>query len=331
MPIATTCPNCKALFRLPEEMAGRTVKCQKCASQFVVPKAEAETTMPGVPVAVEEEVIVAEKAQPRGPLSSMPLPPMPIAPPDPSLPVPKQESADDEDKYSDSKTKAPPVRKKRDDEDDRPTRSRRDAKPKAKSATTAIVLGILGFFALAILTCAGGTGVWYVLKNDEPKRVRPPIAKKDFGPKKDVFPKEFGGFKDFPKKDDEQFLQVMQLPNPPAVPIQVVLDKKGLYSNDNQLTQQDAFLLGNKSYKAYSLRMEKGQTYQFDMTSIQFDSYLFILDEANRVVRFDDDSGGNLNAHILFVPNRTATYRVLATTFGPAQGGNYTLAINNFK
>ena len=37
MAIATTCPNCKARFRLGDDLVGKKVKCQGCAHVFVVP------------------------------------------------------------------------------------------------------------------------------------------------------------------------------------------------------------------------------------------------------------------------------------------------------
>src|SRR5262245_20421964 len=47
MPISTTCPSCSAIFRLPDELAGRKVKCQKCDQLFVVPQTDASTLSPG--------------------------------------------------------------------------------------------------------------------------------------------------------------------------------------------------------------------------------------------------------------------------------------------
>src|SRR5262245_19372299 len=41
MPISTNCPKCAALFRLPDELAGRRVKCQRCGQIFQAPAAAA--------------------------------------------------------------------------------------------------------------------------------------------------------------------------------------------------------------------------------------------------------------------------------------------------
>src|SRR5687768_11607862 len=37
MAITTLCPGCRSLFRLPEELAGRQARCQKCGQRFLVP------------------------------------------------------------------------------------------------------------------------------------------------------------------------------------------------------------------------------------------------------------------------------------------------------
>ena len=48
MPITTSCPGCKSLFRLPDDLAGEEVRCQKCARVFVVPMPITGTTEPSV-------------------------------------------------------------------------------------------------------------------------------------------------------------------------------------------------------------------------------------------------------------------------------------------
>src|SRR5207253_9883860 len=50
MPISTTCPSCKAIFRLSEALAGKKVKCQKCQNLFVVPTSDGATMEPGARV-----------------------------------------------------------------------------------------------------------------------------------------------------------------------------------------------------------------------------------------------------------------------------------------
>lgn len=78
--------------------------------------------------------------------------------------------------------------------------------------------------------------------------------------------------------------------------------------------------------RVYNVRMVQGRTYVIDLRSGQFDSFLRLEDSAFRQMAQDDDSGGGLNARIIFRCPRTDNYRVIATTFGPGQGA-YTLSI----
>lgn len=78
--------------------------------------------------------------------------------------------------------------------------------------------------------------------------------------------------------------------------------------------------------RIYNVRMVQGRTYVIEMRSGQLDSFLRLEDSAFRQIAQDDDSGGGLNARIIYRCSRTDNYRVIATTFGPGQGA-YTLSI----
>lgn len=84
MTITTSCPTCKSIFRLPAELAGRQVRCQKCENTFLVPEvapgvletttgmsaAPAEVSAPPNPPVAEpvEEVIPTEIVSPAPPI-----------------------------------------------------------------------------------------------------------------------------------------------------------------------------------------------------------------------------------------------------------------------
>ncbi|MBI1833121.1 MAG: hypothetical protein HYR84_16900, partial [Planctomycetes bacterium] len=60
MAIATKCPKCQALYRLDDEMAGETVRCQSCQGIFEVPKAVAPPPSTDfAPAEIEEEPVAA--------------------------------------------------------------------------------------------------------------------------------------------------------------------------------------------------------------------------------------------------------------------------------
>ena len=75
--------------------------------------------------------------------------------------------------------------------------------------------------------------------------------------------------------------------------------------------------------------MVAGKTYQIDMTKANggLDPYLRLEDSAGKNVAQDDDSGGNLNARIMFNCTQTGEYRIVATTFVGGTG-NFTLQVS---
>lgn len=78
---------------------------------------------------------------------------------------------------------------------------------------------------------------------------------------------------------------------------------------------------------AHTVKLKAGKTYTIDMVSSDFDSYLFLEDAKGAQLAEDDDSGGMLNARIMFTPTRDGDYRVVTTTFGVGMGGAYTLTV----
>jgi hypothetical protein len=76
----------------------------------------------------------------------------------------------------------------------------------------------------------------------------------------------------------------------------------------------------------YELELDPSATYQVDLRSSQFDSYLRILDAKDKELARDDDSGGNLNARILFKPPVKGPYRIIATSFD-GRVGDFELSV----
>jgi len=63
---------------------------------------------------------------------------------------------------------------------------------------------------------------------------------------------------------------------------------------------------------------------------LTLDPFLRLEDRDGLVLAEDDDSGGNLNARIVFKPGKTGTYRVVATTFAHfkvIEEGPYVLSV----
>jgi len=158
MAITTTCPNCKARFRLAEELAGKKVRCQKCDSVFEVPVFDGSTGTPTAPASSREPA--EEQAAPAAAVTIAP-PAMPVAAPAPP---------GDEDDYDN--------RRRRDDDDEpqpkkksesrRPPRRGRHCSPaNAGSGMTAVILAIAGLAVFSCIIC-GGVGIAFVVLRDRP-------------------------------------------------------------------------------------------------------------------------------------------------------------------
>jgi hypothetical protein len=126
-----------------------------------------------------------------------------------------------------------------------------------------------------------------------------------------------------------------ELPKPPDNAMhrapQVIPLRPGIngITVDGKLDGNDGLDDGHRGAfcKVYTYPMRAGKQYVIDLQSAQFDSYLRLEDARGWHLAEDDDSGGNLNARIIFVPPQDGTYRIVATTFDPGAMGGYRLTV----
>ena len=71
-----------------------------------------------------------------------------------------------------------------------------------------------------------------------------------------------------------------------------------------------------------------GSMVTIDLTSNQFDTFLFLLDPITEVVAFDDDSGTGTNSRIVHLLDATGTWTIGSNNFALGDLGNYTLTLN---
>jgi hypothetical protein len=77
----------------------------------------------------------------------------------------------------------------------------------------------------------------------------------------------------------------------------------------------------NFPHKSFKLQMQVGITYEIMLNEVdQIDPYLFLEDSEGKVVAFDDDGGGGLNAKIVFTPAKNGEYKIICTTFSGGSG-----------
>jgi hypothetical protein len=98
---------------------------------------------------------------------------------------------------------------------------------------------------------------------------------------------------------------------------------------EDKLTRDDPKdrVLKNSHHKVHTFKMKAGVTYVIDLVSRDFDAFLRLEDSAGKQLAQDDDSGGGLNARIVFKAEHPDSYRIIATTFVAGGTGKYTLTV----
>jgi hypothetical protein len=98
-----------------------------------------------------------------------------------------------------------------------------------------------------------------------------------------------------------------------------IKNDKGQGSYAGSLEANDPNYKG-KRHKLLLFPMEAGKTYQIDMTSNAFDSYLFLEDPDQNLLAMDDDGGGYPSARITIKAAKTGKHRIIGTYFGNGTG-----------
>ena len=126
---------------------------------------------------------------------------------------------------------------------------------------------------------------------------------------------ELGGF---------SILAEEAVPLAPATPITVG------ESVDGQLNDKTPTGMGGVRADRYALTVAEGQAYDITLTSDDFDAYLAVYDADGLEIVTDDDSAGELNASIMFMPENAGTYVIEARGLSDGDGA-YNLSIESVE
>jgi hypothetical protein len=170
---------------------------------------------------------------------------------------------------------------------------------------TVLILLLVGGGLIGCVACFTGIGVWAYAVNKKAA----PIAKADKVKANDI--KIVDGKKEPDKVEFKKDANPPQQKFPPGG-INVVFGANGMFRHDSQLTVFDPANPEGLRHKLYSVRMEANRTYQIDMKSNQIDAFLIVVDDTGADVARDDDSGGGLNARIIFTPARAGVFQIEA-------------------
>jgi hypothetical protein len=80
-------------------------------------------------------------------------------------------------------------------------------------------------------------------------------------------------------------------------------------------------------HRIVDVTLYAGTTYTIDLASDDFDSYLLLLDRNGNILAEDDDSGGGLDARIVYRPRVSGTYQIVVTTYRAGERGAYSLTV----
>lgn len=301
MAITTTCPGCNALFRLPEELAGKQVRCQKCARMFLVPGFAAvvePVAAPPVEVAAPPPLPTEEVAAPQPEPAAEPVIVATEAAPEPAKPAPPP----------------PPPAPERE-------------------PSTAWLAGMLAIFLVAMLTSGAFAAMWIYSDLAPPQRVTvvPPFrgtnvqngAVKQFG---------FGGAMD----QNLQFIPEAKV----AVERRVAEPIDIAFGQNHSAVVQDRIEMappnvepgrfGNHgAFRLYRIHLEQDKTYNFLVTSPHFSPRINLLERDLVVIdRFEFNQ--RKRTMFSYTPGMTGEYRIWIYTndFVAEPNNSFTLFVS---
>jgi len=120
----------------------------------------------------------------------------------------------------------------------------------------------------------------------------------------------------------------------PAPPSTLRAHPKVIHQSSGVLTPQDPADYPTKPgcyYKTVRIPLTAGETYLVEMNRVAQhgpDPYLVLVDPSGQKVAEDDDSGGNLNALIIYRPAATGEYQIRATSCNAQEVGPFTLRVS---
>ena len=120
----------------------------------------------------------------------------------------------------------------------------------------------------------------------------------------------------------------MPMPEPVS-PFKPVEPKQPPFEVQEKLSKSDNAdpLLKDRPSKIFLVKLEANKKYLIDLQSTEFDAYLFLKDNAGKIISHDDDGGGGKNARISFQPTASATFRVVITSLKAGESGAFGLQV----
>ena len=138
--------------------------------------------------------------------------------------------------------------------------------------------------------------------------------------------KRLAEFRQFDLNDDGFIIAEEVVPQSKG-PVRLKLEKSQAVYTGAIDEAVDEKYRGQKLARQFTVKLEAGKTYQIDLSSRAFDSFLYLEGPRGGVLAQDDDGAGNLNARIVHQATETGTYRLIATSLSGRGSGPFSLAV----
>lgn len=112
-------------------------------------------------------------------------------------------------------------------------------------------------------------------------------------------------------------------PNGLSAQERLILNSERVAITNSRLTREDPKDdVRTLPCKVFTIELAEGKTYQIDMIhkESKLDPYLRLENSEKKQLAEDDDSGGNLDARIIFKCPAKGDYRIIATSFDGSTG-----------
>ncbi len=141
--------------------------------------------------------------------------------------------------------------------------------------------------------------------------------------------RSFAEFKEYDLNDDGFITPQELLRRLRAIP-DLVLDK-GLLAHAGVVGEVDELYRGKTAYKILTIRLEAGKTYQFDLSSAAFQSFIYLEDPDETPLAESGSRGVGDNCRLVYRATQTGICRLIATSVGGVRGGPFKLAVRDGK
>jgi formylglycine-generating enzyme required for sulfatase activity len=126
------------------------------------------------------------------------------------------------------------------------------------------------------------------------------------------FPILFPALTSAPEIPRALFIGELRLTPVEKPPREVLHVQEAITSRSERVSITDGAVAAPLLARAFKVPLQAGQRYEITMRSTEVDSFLILQDKSGKQLATDDDSGGNLDALLTFVPARSDIYIVYA-------------------